>query len=78
MHKNQMFKGEKKLCHQTSEDLDIYNQNLLKIREGRERKGERGGGGSKRQFPNYNLNNLKTSSKHERGMLCTILMLQKN
>ena len=37
------LKEKKKLCHQTSEDLDIYNQNLLKIRERRERKGERGG-----------------------------------
>ena len=49
MHKNQMFKGEKKLCHQTSEDLDIYNQNLLKIRERGERKGEKGGGGGKQE-----------------------------
>ena len=48
MHKIQMFKGERKLCHQTSEDLDIYNQNLLKIRERGERKGERGGGGEAR------------------------------
>ena len=56
MHKNQMFKGEKKLCHQTSEDLDIYNQNLLKIRARGKRKR---GGGEQETIPNIRMKQIE-------------------